>query len=420
VSAPTAQKIRHDVGLAALIVNYNTGSYAECCVESLLHEWKSEGRAREKLQIVLVENASPESQEPWLSRIEALGVEVIRSKENLGYARGMNAGYARTRGGPGDVVAVLNPDLHFLPGTVGMLLDYVLDHPEVGVVDPATSVDPLGVFNLPRNLLPTPAEHVRVTLAQMHPFFCRWYSRYRLKKAMVWWTSPEPVFTDMLSGCCLFMRRAVVDELGQVMDPRYPLYFEDTDLFRTLRLRGYGVVHHTKARILHHWSRSAKIAGSLDDEPIRRYEIGRKAYYEKFYGPVGRAIYDGMNAIVRRWPKKWIGRSMHRLQDLGPLSEPPRIQLPRSCRYLFEMAVHPTFIIGAGIFGEGREWVCPADAWEWMFGDHDYFLRALDRDTGELLGAWRCRKTTPGRDEAMRTAELESYGERLLSLAPVR
>src|SRR5262247_1302326 len=118
---------KHDVGLAALIVNYNTGSYAECCVESLLHEWAREGRAREKLTLVLVDNASPLPQEEYLKRIEALGVTVIRSPENLGYARGMNLCYAHTRGTSGDVVAILNPDLHFLRGTVGMLMDYVLD-----------------------------------------------------------------------------------------------------------------------------------------------------------------------------------------------------------------------------------------------------------------------------------------------------
>src|SRR6185503_5362113 len=134
---------RHDVGLAALIVNYNTGSYAECCIESLLHEWRREGRARDKLSIVLVDNASPVPQEEYLKRIEALGVEVIRADDNLGYARGMNLAYAHTQGAAGDVVAILNPDLHFLPGTVGTLLDYVLDNPRVGVVDPATSVDPL-------------------------------------------------------------------------------------------------------------------------------------------------------------------------------------------------------------------------------------------------------------------------------------
>ena len=66
----------HDVKLAALMVNYNTGSYALCCVESLIHEWEREGRSRDKLQIVCIDNASPMEQEPHLTQMEELGVEV--------------------------------------------------------------------------------------------------------------------------------------------------------------------------------------------------------------------------------------------------------------------------------------------------------------------------------------------------------
>ncbi len=409
--------MKNDVGLAALIVNYNTGTYAECCVESLLREWAREGRAREKLQIVLVDNASPDPQEPHLSRIEAQGALVLRSPENLGYAGGVNACYARTRGSPGDVVALLNPDLHFLPGSLATLIDYLFDHPECGTVDPATSVDALGVFNLPRNLLPTPLEHVRVTLANMLPYFCRAYSRYRLPRAMVWWTSKEPVLTDMLSGCCLFLRRAVVEELGRPMDPRYPLYFEDTDLFRTLRARGYTVVHHTGARILHHWSRSAKVGGGFGDEATRRYEIARRAYYRKFYGPLGRSLVWCMNQVGKRWPREWIGRPIQPVTDLGEFHEPVELPLPRACRYLIEMAIHPTFVICSGTFGEGHRWRCPREAWDWLF-KLDYYLRAIDLDTGEVLGCWRFRKTSECREIAMRAGELEAYEGRLLSAAP--
>lgn len=411
--------MKHDVRLAALIVNYNTGSYAECCVESLLAEWARAGRARDKLTIVLVDNASPVPQEEYLRRIEALGVEVIRSGENLGYSRGMNLCYARTQGGPGDVVAVLNPDLHFLPGTIEMLLDYVLDHPEVGVVDPATSVDPLGFINLPPNVLPTPMEHVRIVLANMHPVFARLYSRFREKKCMQWWTSREPVETDMLSGCCLFLRRAVVDEMGQVLDPRYPLYFEDTDLFRTLRQKGYKVVHHTRARILHHWSRSAMIGGGPADEATARHEASRELYYKKFYGPFGRGLYALAQALLMRWPKRWLGRSIEPQVSLGDHHEGLELALPRACRFLVEMSVHPAFVICSGSFGSGPRFVIPAETWDWMF-PIDYYARVIDLDAHEVIGNYHFRKTKACRSEAMRPGEIEALGPRLLSHAPVR
>lgn len=407
-------KPKHDVKLAALMVNYNTGSYAVCCVESLLREWKREGRSRDKLQIVCVDNASPMEQEPFLSQMEALGVEVIRSDENLGYAKGMNVCYERTSGDPEDAVALLNPDLHFLPGTIRKLIDYIYEHRECGTVDPYACIDPLGVFNLPRNLLPTPAEHWRVTLAQMSPFFCRLYSAYRLKHSMQWWTSPEPIRTNMLSGCCLFLRRAVVEQMGRPMDPRYPLYFEDTDLFRTLQGLGYTVVHHTGARLLHHWSRSAKTGG--EGETYRRYEASRAQYYQKFYGPLGRLAYATMNAIAKRWPTKWLGRPMTKLTNLGEFHDPVEIPLPYRCRYLLEIAIHPTFIICAGIFGEGERWVCPPESWEWLF-KLEFYVRGVDLDTGKHLGTWRFTKVNEERELAIHAEELESYGERLLSMA---
>jgi len=411
--------VKHDVALSALIVNYNTGSYAVGCVESLLEEWKHAGRAREKLHMVCVENESPEDQGPFLRELERLGVEVVRAGENLGYARGMNLAYERVRARPHEVVAILNPDLHFLPGSLTSLIDYVLEHPEVGCVDPATCVDPLGVFNLPRNLLPTPAEHWRVTLAQMHPFFCRRYSRYRTDKALEWWTASGPIETDMLSGCCLLLRREVLERLGRPMDPRYPLYFEDTDLFRTLRALDYRVVHHAGVRILHHWSRSARVGKAFEDEPTRRFELSKRAYYAKFYGPLARASVAAIDRIVRRWPRAWLARPPHPLADLGEFTAPVTIPLPRRARFLVEISVHPTFVICGGIFGEGERWTCPSEAWEWLFR-LQYYVRAVDLDTFEVLGAWRFVKLAPGRDNALRPGELEAYGERLVPSATTR
>jgi hypothetical protein len=201
------------------------------------------------------------------------------------------------------------------------------------------------------------------------------------------------------------------------MDPRYPLYFEDTDLFLTLRERGYTVVHHTGARILHHWSRSARVGGVFDDEPSRRYELSRAEYVKKFFGPFGRFLVEAVNRLARRWPREKIGRPMMPLVDLGELVEPVEVRLPRSARFLIEIAIHPTFTICCGIFGRGERWRCPADSWDWLF-KLEYYLRAIDLDSGAVLGGWRFTKVPEGRMFAMPQEELESYGERLLSAAP--
>ncbi len=404
--------MKTDAGFAALVVNYNSGDFAVSCVRSLLAEWERENRERDALQIVVVDNASPNDQTEALERIEALGAKVVRSADNGGYAAGMNLAYAETSGAPGDVVGILNPDIFFLPGSIGALLDYLSEHPECGAVDPRASMDPLGEINLPRNMLPTLGEHLGAVLAHMSPARCRSYSRRRFRSTLPYWNVTGPTETDMLSGCCVLLRREVADELPSPMDDRFPLYYEDTDLFRGLTKRGYRLIHHGGARILHHWSRSAGVGQQFSGEPMRRYRISQRRYFEKYYGTLGRLFVNGLNRIERWWPEERSYRAMHDMDHLGHHEGPVTVPLPRACRFVLELAMAPTFIVAGGIFGEGDSWTFPEETWPWLF-QAEYFVRGFDLDTGEFLGAWQFGKSSEGREEPFRVEELAQYGDRI-------
>jgi len=81
-----------------------------------------------------------------------------------------------------------------------------------------------------------------------------------------------------------------------------------------------------------------------------------------------------------------------------------------------ELGVAPTFILAGGILGEGDRWTCPSEAWDWL-PQMRFYLRALDRDSGELLGAWWFDKASPGRYTAMDAKEIAELGERVWGLA---
>ena len=400
--------------LSALIVNYNSGAFALRCVQSLRSAWLREGRDPARLEIVLIDNASPQDQESFLAAVEALAAEsppvaiqVIRSADNLGYAAGMNRCLEHTQGGSDDVVAILNPDLYFLDGNLSALMDYLAQHPECGVVAPRATIDPERRLSLPKNPLPTPLEELRVFAAQISPALCRAYSRRRFRYSQRWWLRDQPLVTDMLSGCCLFLRRSTVAALGgRLMDERFPLYFEDTDLFRSLDALGFTVVQHTGTTILHHWSRSSGFGETFLGEPMRRYQLAREAYFRKYYGPLGWWFVHGVDRLAQRWPAKLSHRAMHGMESFGEVAEPPVLRLARPARFVVEVALRPNWQLAVGVEAEGEAWRCPDETWPWFF-DVDYYLRAVEVDTGAFLGAWHFRKTTPGRTEPLSEAEMD-------------
>ena len=397
---------RHHRRLSALVVNYNTGAFAVQCVRSLLREWRDEGRRAEDLEVVVVDNASPADQGAAMAELESLGAKVVMADDNLGYAGGMNLALEHTSGGPQDQVALLNPDLFILPGAIGTMLEYLVDHPDVGAVDPRATIDPGLALNLPRNALPTVVEHALINLAQWHPFFTRAYSKRRTRAAIEWWTAQGPIDAQMLSGCCVLLRREVLAKLPYpLLDPRYPLYFEDTDLFRTLARLGFRTVHMGNARVLHHWSRSAGVGASFAGEPQRRQQLAQAAYFTKFYGRLGARLAAWLSRKGAQWEGG--GEPLHPLVDLGNCVDPPELEFGSHRRFVVEVGLSPKFLLACGILGEGDRWRCADDTWTWWF-EGAYYLRALDLDSGELLGAWRMIKAAPGRLEPMREDEWEA------------
>ncbi len=395
--------------LTACLVNFDSGLFALACVESLRADWQRAGWAPEDLEIIVVDNASPQDQEDALARLQAVGAKVIRSPENLGYSGGVNLAYAASNQcnsrSSNDCVAILNADVVFMPGSVQALVDYVRNHERCGAVDARACIDPAGSLLLPINIIPTLAEQLWVTAARHFPRYARSYAEKRRQLSVPYWSATGPLKVPMLSGCCLFMRREVVDELGSPLDPRYPLYFEDTDLFRQLEARGYDLVHHGGAPILHHWSRSAGVGGQGQGETLRRFHASRRIYFNKFFGMRGRlglSLIDGLNKCM---PKSRIAEPIHRIQDLGPVDAAPTVSFPKEVRYVLEFSPDSKWIVGMGILGSGRTWTPAPATWEWFF-QTETFVRGFDLDTGELLGAWRFQKTSPGREQPLSMSEL--------------
>jgi hypothetical protein len=226
---------------------------------------------------VVVDNASSDGS--GLAALEfAPHVQLVRNADNLGFSRGVNRGLHATRA---PLVLVMNPDCRLLPGALTGLRDE-LEHFDrcalVGprILDPDGSVqgsargDPdmlTGLFGrstLLRRILPG----LRV-------------ARRNVVSDDAIASGRRSVEVDWLSGACLLARRALLEDVGG-FDERYFLYWEDADLCRRLRARGYHVRYVPGVSAVHRVGHSSRTAQAV---AIRAFHASAYLYYATHVSP---------------------------------------------------------------------------------------------------------------------------------------
>ena len=379
--------------LSALIVNYESGPWALRCVESLIEEWERDGRERDDLEIVVVDSGSKPGEETWWRSLRRLGARVCSEKENVGYASGLNLAYQKTTGAADDVVALLNPDLYFLHGSLRPLLERLDQAAHVGAVAPRLFIDEERQLRLPPNELPTPWIELVEALSHYSPALARVFAGRRSAQTRRWWNAERTTTTEMLSGACVFMRREVVERLEVLMDTRYPLYFEDADLSRRLDHLGLSLEMVPEAEALHHWSRCA--GPDFEGEVAERHAHSRTVWLGEHHdGFVDRSLL-ALASWVRSRCEGRTARPMHPLEELGVLNESPLIDFPDDGDYTVELSLTPFWGLSVGVQVEADSYCFPARTWSWLFPG-TYYLRALDQ-AGRCLGAWSFEKRSPAR-----------------------
>ncbi len=179
------------------------------------------GQDRAPVELIVIDNASTDGTADLLDRYEAVAT-IIRERENTGFARGMNAGYAASRG---DYVVLLNTDAALHPGFVREAVALFDRHPDVGVIAPEVlKIAPQGEWRFwrdPRLRAALRSEGGVVSLTPM--------MRVRVVEDG---RAGQPSFKA--NGACPVVRRAAVEALRErfgvaPFDPVFDTYGEDVD-----------------------------------------------------------------------------------------------------------------------------------------------------------------------------------------------
>ena len=203
--------------VSIIILNYNSKDLLPRAVESVLDQTYT------PLELIIVDNASTDGSADILPYYESVAT-VVRCHENTGFARGMNAGYAASRG---TYVVPMNVDAVLAKTFVAEAVQLLRTHPNVGVIAPEVFKLYQGDewrFWLSEVIRPTPlvseggvvalTPNMRVHVPKSQPG--DWRSSFKA------------------NGACPVVRRALVEHMARVFgaapfDPVFDTYGEDVD-----------------------------------------------------------------------------------------------------------------------------------------------------------------------------------------------
>jgi GT2 family glycosyltransferase len=236
--------------ITVVVVNYNTREATLACLRSLGTELEPGDR------VVVVDNGSDDGSADAF-RAEFPDAVVVDAGENLGFARGVNAGVAATTGGGPDLVMLLNPDTLVLPGSVAAFRGFAADHPEYRLyggrtLRPDGSTDPSSCWG-------------EMTGWSLFCFATGLSSVARGStlfdpESLGRWGRDTAREVPIVTGCLLLISRADWTALGG-MDERFFLYGEDADFSIRARRSGLRPVIVPDAVIVHEVGGSTASSG---------------------------------------------------------------------------------------------------------------------------------------------------------------
>ncbi len=238
------------------IVNYNGNKDTSNCLKSL-----NEIAIKDFiLSVIVVDNNSKEPFEEDKNLYKNFSLEIIKSKENLGFSGGQNLGIKKALEKNAHYIVVLNNDVILDKNFIAELLKTFEKEKKCGIVSP------------------------KIYFAKGHEFHKDRYKKEDLGK-VIWYAGGKMDWknliashrgvdevdkgqyqlfekTDFASGCCMMIKREVFEKTG-FFDEKYFLYYEDNDLSQRAIRSNFFVFYQPDSFLWHINAGSTGGSGSL-------------------------------------------------------------------------------------------------------------------------------------------------------------
>lgn len=365
------------IAVTISIVSYNSAAVLKQCIESVLGS--AEGLSSE---IIVVDNCSQDGSAVVVKE-HFPEVRLIENKKNVGFGTAHNQSFRLSQG---RYFLVLNPDTVLSQDTLSAMVRFMDGNHRAGAAGCKIFWDDERHFMFPDLRLHT----LRTALLHFTPF-CRLFPDSRLaqgywRSAHRLWNARTPLKVEGVTGGFIMVRREAFQSAG-AFDERFFLFFEEHDLFRRIKEKGWDIYYVPETEIQHYFEESFR-KSSIDVGAV--YMQSAFSYYRKHYGLPGH-FFIKLLLLLNRFllslePALLRGKETYR--EIHPEGGILKITWPLregAVRYLVEVSYWPTFSDRAGMYVEGEE-LCLRDDLIERLPNCTGFLRISPVYDGDLTG----------------------------------
>ena len=227
---------------SVVIVNYNTGTLLATVVKAAAQNIAVK-------DIIIVDNYSQDNSMDSVT--ESSQIKKYFRKKNHGFASSCNYGRSKTQS---EYILFLNPDCLVSEETISALLEKFKTDKDCAMVACRVNNPDGTEQRASRRRLPTFWRAIKTfTGLERLARLCHCFAGVNLNhQAMpkTWQT------VEAISGAFILMRTKVFDELAG-FDEKFPMHFEDLDLFKRCRDLGYKIAYNPNVSVIHYQGTSS-------------------------------------------------------------------------------------------------------------------------------------------------------------------
>lgn len=268
------------IEVSIVVINYNTFDLTCRCLDSIYQHTTSLA-----FEIILVDNASTERDpSEFVERFPE--ILLIKSRENVGFAKGNNLGIEVAKG---TYILLLNSDALLINNVALILMSFLAGHKHVAA---ATA------------LLVYPDGRVQHNCQRFPSVVYKMFELLRLQKFMPkrlggrilmgpFFDYKSVAFPDWIWGTCFMFRKGILDELpsGRLADEFF-MYGEDIEWCLQFKAAGYSVGFEPSARVIHLMGKSGGAKTALMKQNMN-------ILMNKYYSPFERRCIKLLDSMLK-------------------------------------------------------------------------------------------------------------------------